>query len=161
MRDRRGGNPSRLRPHPGENAVSEQGPEKNWFLTLPGLLSAGAAFLTALAGFVAAISGAFSVWGSHGAQPAKSEDCLPGYVLRLAVPDDRVCVTLESHRQAESDNQLGGSRRNPTGGAYGADTCQVGYVWREAFPEDHVCVTPETRKKTQEDNALAATRIKR
>ena len=140
--------------------MSDEAQDKNWFLTLPGLLSSAAAFLTALAGFLAAFSGALSLWGSHGA-PAKSDDCVSGYVWRLAIPDDHVCVSVESRRQAEADNQLGGSRRNPTGGPFGADTCQVGFVWREAFPEDHVCVTPEARKKAQQDNALAATRVKR
>ena len=66
-----------------------------------------------------------------------------------------------SSRQAEADNQLGGSRRNPTGGPFGAETCQVGFVWREAFPEDRVCVTPEARTKAHQDNVLVATRVKR
>lgn len=84
--------------------------------------------------------------------------CVAGYVWRLAVPDDHVCVTQETRDQVESDNKLAPARVK-NGGGYGADTCIDGFVWREAVPQDHVCVPPETRTKTWHDNELAATRI--
>ena len=138
--------------------MTEGDSEKNWFATLPGILASIAAFLTAVTAFVGALTGAFSTFWPHSAA-TKASGCLPGYTWRLIVPDDHVCVSEASHRQAEVDNQLAGSRRNPAGGAFGADTCQTGFVWREAFPEDKVCVIPEIRKQTQQDNAQAALRV--
>jgi hypothetical protein len=84
--------------------------------------------------------------------------CVAGYVWRLAVADDHVCVTQETRDQVESDNKLAPARVM-NGGGYGADTCISGFVWREAVPQDHVCVPQETRAKTWHDNELAATRI--
>jgi hypothetical protein len=84
--------------------------------------------------------------------------CVAGYVWRLAVVDDHVCVTQETRDQIESDDKLA-SARVKNGGGYGADTCANGFVWREAVPQDHVCVPPETRATTWHDNDLAATRI--
>jgi hypothetical protein len=90
----------------------------------------------------------------------RRDHCKPGYVWRLAVPSDHVCVTLEVQNRIAIENKLAPSRiRN--GGAFGADTCVHGFVWREAVPSDHVCVTAETRKLTAEDNGLASTRIAR
>jgi hypothetical protein len=84
--------------------------------------------------------------------------CKPGYVWRLAVRDDHVCVTVEVRNQVAVDNQLAPSRIKNSG-PYGADTCLDGFVWREAFPGDHICVTPETRTLTVNDNNLASTRL--
>jgi len=84
--------------------------------------------------------------------------CAAGYVWRLVVPDDHVCVTRETRDQVESDNKLAPARVQNRGG-YGADTCVMGFVWRDAVPQDHVCVPPETREKARNDNALSATRI--
>ena len=96
-----------------------------------------------------------SLTGSGQADPGT---CLDGYVWREAVPGDHVCVTPGTRAQAQEDNSLADSRRNPAGGAYGPDTCLDGYVWREAVASDHVCVTPETRSQTREDNRLAPSR---
>jgi hypothetical protein len=83
--------------------------------------------------------------------------CQPGYVWRLAVPSDHVCVTVEVQNRVAVDNQLAPSRiRNS--GPYGADTCLDGFVWRDAVPGDHICVTAETRSRAANDNNLAATR---
>jgi hypothetical protein len=87
---------------------------------------------------------------------ADPDTCLPGYVWREAVADDKVCVTPATRDQAAQDNSLAASRRSPDGGAYGPDTCLQGYVWRGAIPSDHVCVTPATRDQTAQDNSLAA-----
>jgi hypothetical protein len=84
--------------------------------------------------------------------------CKPGYVWRLAVPDDHVCVTEETRTKVAVDNQLATSRI-ANSGQYGADTCRQGFVWREAVPADHICVTPETRDLTRQDNGLALTRV--
>jgi len=123
-----------------------------WFQTVPGILTALAGVITAIAGLMVAIT-----------KPDTSDqqNGLPGYVWRQAVPEDQVCVTKETYLQTLQDNQLAGSRRNPAGGDYGADTCLVGYVWRDAFPGDHVCVTLQTRQKAAYDNQQASLRIKR
>ena len=82
--------------------------------------------------------------------------CLSGYVWREAGANDRVCVSPASRALAAADNQQAAARRQPGGGAYGANTCRQGYVWREAFAGDGVCVTPETRARTADENAKAA-----
>jgi hypothetical protein len=78
--------------------------------------------------------------------------CLPGYVWREAGPNDLVCVTGQSRSTVRSENQLGPSRRSPTGGAFGPDTCVSGFVWREAFSGDHVCVTRDARGRVRQEN---------
>lgn len=89
--------------------------------------------------------------------PSSQTGCKSGYVPRLVVPDDNVCVTKETQYQVIDDNRLAPSRTT-NGGPYGADTCRQGFVWREAVPEDHVCVTPQTKRETDQDNLLAPTR---
>ena len=84
--------------------------------------------------------------------------CKPGYVWRLAVPNDHVCVTLDVQTQVDMDNKLAPSRTNNSG-PYGPDTCKEPFVWREAVEGDHICVPPETRQRAANDNAAAATRI--
>ena len=91
----------------------------------------------------------------------KHDKCIAGYVWREAVPDDHVCVSVQTHEQTLQDNMLAGSRRNPSGGPYGPDTCLTGFVWREAFQDDHVCVTPETRSRVVQDNRQGPDRIAR
>lgn len=81
--------------------------------------------------------------------------CQPGYVRRLAVPDDLVCVTQPIRNSVAVENDLAPSRTR-NGGPYGADTCLEGFVWREAVPADHICVTPERRNQTREENTRAA-----
>jgi hypothetical protein len=98
-----------------------------------------------------------AVGGTGGARPASTTGCKPGYVRRLAVPDDLVCVTPETRTKIAMDNELAPSRTR-NGGPYGADTCLEGIVWREAVPEDHICVSPDTRAATRQDNASAETR---
>jgi hypothetical protein len=89
---------------------------------------------------------------------SKQHMCRAGYVARLAVPDDHICVTQETRNQVAVDNQLSPSRTK-NGGPYGADTCIEGFVWREAVPADHICVTVDSRRQTAEDNAQAASRV--
>jgi hypothetical protein len=95
--------------------------------------------------------------GTPGSQPP-SDSCLSGYVWRETVPDDHVCVAPAIRDQAQQDNQLADTRRDPLGGPYGPDTCLAGFVWREAVANDHVCVTPETRSQAQDDNSQTASR---
>jgi hypothetical protein len=87
--------------------------------------------------------------------PPKRAVCKPGYVRRLAVPDDGVCVTQATRNTVAVENDLAPSRTRNSG-PYGADTCLEGFVWREAVPADHICVTPERRNQTREENARAA-----
>jgi hypothetical protein len=89
---------------------------------------------------------------------ARTDRCRPGYVWRLAVPSDHVCVTVEVKDQVAVDNQLAPSRTKNSG-PYGADTCLEGFVWRGAVSGDHICVTVETRSRVANDNSLAATRV--
>jgi hypothetical protein len=140
--------------------MSDDAATKSWFLTLPGWLTALAALLTAIAGLAAALSGLLPKTGVESAGP-ESQDCIPGYVWRQAIPEDRVCVTVATQARTAQDNALAGSRRNPGGGPYGAATCLSGFVFREAFTDDIVCVTPETRDQAVLDNQAASLRIKR
>lgn len=123
---------------------------------------AGAAVaVVALAGWL--------LWPSHAVAPAVSvenpprkrgprDECLPGYVWRDAAPNDHVCVTPQTRRQAAIDNRAAASRVNPTDRTSGKDTCAQGYVWREAVPGDRVCVLPEIRRQAAADNQAAAGR---
>jgi hypothetical protein len=133
---------------------------KNWFQTLPGVLTAVAALLTALTGLVGALSGWFTPKDVPHPR-ANSEKCIPGYVWREATPEDHVCVTVQTHQQTLQDNMLAGSRRDPKGGPYGPDTCLQGFVWRDVFDGDHVCVTVETRAKVLEDDREGPNRVAR
>jgi hypothetical protein len=87
-----------------------------------------------------------------------ADKCQPGYVYRLVVPDDEVCVTPESAAQVLVDNaEITQLRRkpNPPGGPYGVNTCLQGFVWRDAYNGDQICVTGETRSRTAQENAEA------
>jgi hypothetical protein len=137
--------------------MSETNGTKSWFTSLPGVLTTLAAIVTATGGLIAALPPAWR--GQSAPEPVKKHACMAGYVPRRAVADDLVCVTLETHQQTLQDNMLAGSRRNPGGGDYGADSCVYGYVWREAFKNDHVCVTSDTRAQAYEDNQQAAARL--
>jgi hypothetical protein len=101
------------------------------------------------------------IWIYFTAGSEKHDKCIAGYVWREAIPDDHVCVSVQTHEQTLQDNMLAGSRRNPSGGPYGPDTCLTGFVWREAFEADHVCVTPETRSRAVQDNRQGPDRIAR
>jgi FHA domain len=79
--------------------------------------------------------------------------CKDGFVPRLAVAGDEVCVKQETRDQVLLDNSVQDGRRSADG-----DTCLDGYVWREATPNDHACVTPEVRALTRLDNLLAESR---
>jgi hypothetical protein len=145
---------------------------KHWLQTLPGLL-------TATAGLIAAITALIVALGSKGptvenskkdvvtnapvqTNSAPADGCAPPYVWRLAVPSDYVCVTEDSRKRVELENQRAAERRQASGlGSYGADTCLTGYVWREAFEGDTVCVLPERREEVRRENALALQRIRR
>jgi hypothetical protein len=154
-----------------EKKMSENAGSKSWFSTLPGVLTAGAAFITAFATLLAAVNGMFpGLFASEEIKPSPTElidtgtnganDCLPPYVWRLAFPKDRVCVATETYLRAQQDNQLAGTRRNPNGGDYGADTCLSGYVFRDAFQGDRVCVEVPTREQAALDNQAAQSRRK-
>lgn len=88
--------------------------------------------------------------------PPISGTCLAGFVWRLAGPNDRACVTVDSREQAQAENDAAESRRVVA--AYGPETCQQGYVWRNAFAEDYVCVTSDVHGQTQADNDAAESR---
>jgi hypothetical protein len=137
----------------------DDGGSKSWLQTLPGLLTALAAALTAIGGLIAAFAGLLPDFWSK-PSPTKTQDCIAGYVWRQAIREDHVCVTLETHMRTLQDNDLAGSRRNPAGGPYGADSCKEGYVWRDAFDGDRICVTPDTRAQAKVDNEQAALRVK-
>jgi hypothetical protein len=92
--------------------------------------------------------------------PFRHRACKAGFVPRLTVPDDRVCVSQQTRDQVAVDNELAPGR-TMNGGAYGADTCKPPFVWREAEPGDHICVTAATRNATRTDNAPAANRSDR
>lgn len=85
-----------------------------------------------------------------------SGTCKEGYVYRLIINNDKVCVSPASKAQADADNAAAASRKLIN--AYGADACAQGYVWREAYSGDHVCVTPAVRSQAAADNAAAASR---
>jgi len=107
----------------------------------------------------------------HNAEPTQREnvgsesvtekdDCISGYTWRLAVPSDHVCVSEDSRKRVELENQRAAERRELSGqGNYGADTCLIGYVWREAFEGDTVCVLPSRREEVREENSLTTQRV--
>ena len=86
-----------------------------------------------------------------------SGTCKDGYIYRLIIGSDKVCVTPASKAQADADNAANSSRKLVT--AYGPDACKVGFVWRDAFSGDHVCVTAAVRSQAAADNAAAASRV--
>lgn len=94
--------------------------------------------------------------GMASAQAAPAT-CLSGYVWRVAVADDLVCVTPESRTLAAGENRAAAQRRAQNG-AYGPNTCLSGYVWRLTNPADLVCVTPERRQAVADENSLSASR---
>jgi hypothetical protein len=153
----------------GQEVFVETNPEsKHWLQTLPGLLTALAGLIGAITALIVALVGREKPVeiGNSTSNPARTtsvpaDGCMPPYVWRLAVPSDYVCVTQESRKRVELENQRAAERRQASGGAYGPDTCQVGYVWREAFEGDTVCVLPERREEVRKENALAYQRIKR
>lgn len=91
-------------------------------------------------------------------QSVSSFRCKPGYVWRVARPEDRVCVTPDSRELAAAENQAKKYRRDPAG-AYGPESCRAGFVWREAFIGDTTCVSPNRRAQVEEENRLARLRV--
>ncbi|WP_327092194.1 hypothetical protein OIE66_16600 [Nonomuraea sp. NBC_01738] len=79
--------------------------------------------------------------------------CVSGYVYRLAVPEDRVCVTPETRTQTARDNEDASVWEDDTG------DCILNRTRRLAVPGDSVCVTQSTRLKVISDNKTAASRI--
>ena len=140
--------------------MDSESDSKKWFNTLPGIL-------TGVAGVIAAIATlTIALHGGTGSSPVSGKDttnndCIPPYVWRLAIPSDHVCVSEDSRKLVELENQRAAERRQAQGGAYGPDTCVNGYVWREAFKGDTYCVLPERRDEVREENLLAIQRIKR
>jgi hypothetical protein len=98
--------------------------------------------------------------------PYGPQQCLPGYVWRVAKPDDLVCVTPEERDRVADDNAHAAERVDPscrgtlrTPCPYGPSQCLPGYVWRDAWDGDAVCVTPDQRDQAHADNAHAQERI--
>ncbi len=89
--------------------------------------------------------------------PYGPDTCVQGYVWRVAISSDHVCVTPGVRRQTAYDNSQAGYRTDPQG-PYGSSTCVQGYVWRNAFDGDVVCVVPQVRDQAQRDNAFADVR---
>lgn len=124
---------------------------KSWFHSVPGILTGVAAVVGAVTTLFVTLSGGN---GQSNVEPPSVDDCAPPYVWRLAVPSDHVCVTEDSRKQVEIENQRAAERRQVSGGgAYGPDTCLDGYVWREAFEGDTVRVLPERRAQVRTENA--------
>jgi hypothetical protein len=90
--------------------------------------------------------------------PPDPNTCKQGYVWREAMPNDVVCVTPKVRTRTRQENSQASLRREPNGGAYGADTCKQGFVWREATSADRVCVAPKIRTEAAEDNKQAGAR---
>ncbi|WP_310484335.1 hypothetical protein [Chamaesiphon sp. VAR_48_metabat_403] len=90
--------------------------------------------------------------------PTDPNTCKQGYVWREAMPNDVVCVTPKVRTRTRQENSQASLRREPNGGAYGADTCKQGFVWREATSADRVCVVPKIRAEAAEDNKQAGAR---
>ena len=87
------------------------------------------------------------------------DTCLSGFVPRLSLVGDTVCVTVDRRKQIQDENAHANDRRSPNGGPFGPDTCRSGFVWREATASDHVCVPPPARDAAHWDNKLAASRF--
>jgi hypothetical protein len=89
-----------------------------------------------------------------------SEDCVSGYVWRVARPSDLVCVTPDTRTRTAEENAAADANRLPAGGEYeyGPNTCRAGLVWREAFDGDVVCVTRESQQQALYDNSQSPRR---
>lgn len=79
--------------------------------------------------------------------------CIPGYVARLALPGDFVCVLPDSRARIRGENARASLLWTP--GVFGPQTCASGYVWRNAVADDNICVTPDIRSLVREENNLA------
>jgi hypothetical protein len=90
-----------------------------------------------------------------------SGTCKDGYVQRLIVSSDKVCVSPESKAQANADNEAAGSRTilGSLISAYGENACAYGYVWRNAFEGDLACVEPGSRDQAAWDNEQGPSRV--
>jgi hypothetical protein len=86
------------------------------------------------------------------------DTCAQGFVWRMAIPSDHVCVTPGSRSRVARENARAGQLWD-VNGAYGSSSCIQGYVWREAFNGDVVCVTPARRTAVKAENAAAADRL--
>jgi hypothetical protein len=103
---------------------------------------------------VAALFGFVATCLASSSPAMAAMECASGYVWRVAVPSDLVCVTPESRSVVASENARAASRHLP-----GSATCQSGYVWREAFNGDTVCTTPERRSEVRQENRVASQRV--
>jgi hypothetical protein len=84
------------------------------------------------------------------------DQCVAGYVPRMATSTDKICVSSATHDLVQMENSLAASRVTDDPNLiamYGQDACQTGYVWREAVTGDHVCVTGDRRTQSQNENA--------
>lgn len=98
--------------------VSRSGPPGSSPKWVPFALGAMACLLVTVGG----------IWIYFTVGSEKHDKCIAGYVWREAIPDDHVCVSVQTHKQTLQDDMLAGSRRNPSGGPYGPDTCLPGFV---------------------------------
>ncbi|MGY8661722.1 hypothetical protein Q3C01_05055 [Bradyrhizobium sp. UFLA05-109] len=103
---------------------------------------------------IAALCAFLTICVSSASPAMAAMECASGYVWRVAVPSDLVCVTPESRSVVASENARASSRHQP-----GSDICQSGYVWREAFYGDKVCTTPERRSEVRQENLVASQRV--
>jgi hypothetical protein len=86
-----------------------------------------------------------------------SANCKPGFVWRLAGPEDRICVHPDSRARAALDNADAPNNVDPDG-ACAKDSDGGRLVRRKAFPGDEVCVAREIRALVRSENQLAASR---
>src|SRR2546427_12096102 len=97
---------------------------KNWFQTLPGILTGVAAVVGAVTTLIVALLGGKGVLPEglkteppptatkqKNVKPRPVDDCIPPYVWRLAVPSDHICVTADSRKQVELESQRASERR--------------------------------------------------
>jgi len=82
-------------------------------------------------------------------------DCKPGFVWRVARPEDLVCVRPSVRNRVLRENLDAHLRIDPNG-AYGPNSCVAGFVWRVAYDGDTVCVTPNSRELAKKENSNAA-----
>ncbi len=150
--------------------MDSESDSKKWLYTLPGILTGVAGVIGAIATLTIALHGGrgsspespkHEVPTDVSGKDTTNSDCIPPYVWRLAIPSDHVCVSEDSRKLVELENQRAAERRQAQGGAYGPDTCVYGYVWREAFKGDTYCVLPQRRDEVREENLLAIQRVKR
>jgi len=126
-----------------------------WYIDFPGV-AGGHGWVSGSVVTASCIPASLAVIAAPPTPLPPSGTCKDGYVYRLIINNDKVCVPPASKAQADADNAAAASRKLVN--VYGADACVQGYVWREAYAGDVVCVTPAVRSQAAADNAAAASR---